>query len=254
MRSSSFTVPSALATALLLAAGAAAQPLSPGYVLIGGNIVPPGGVSSTEVDLGIGFDAGAFDLHIHDEGNAAEYSPSEAALFVPGEAAISRPVSSAFNFTGVGAGQDLWRLPQTFNPDLLYTGIGAEEIAPGTFQPGSFGLRLVGVAGGTDGLSPAPGFFSMWASTDTGPAAIFASADGISAADTLSLVEGSHSHYNFGFSQPGWYAVTVEASAVTVDGSPVSGQATYYFQVVPTPGAAAVLGAGALLAARRRRN
>ncbi len=62
-----------------------------------------------------------------------------------------------------------------------------------------------------------------------------ATADGITAADFITILEGGHGHFNFGFTEMGLYEVTFEAVATLADGDTVaSGDVTYFFQVGQT--------------------
>ncbi|MFN9982522.1 MAG: TIGR03769 domain-containing protein, partial [bacterium] len=107
---------------------------------------------------------------------------------------------------------------------------------------GNISLSLKAVSG--------PGNFSVWSLNGFGaPEVRMSTANGISADDRLALVPGSHGHFNVGFSAPGDYLVTLEASGThLIDGLRTSDPATYRFQVIPEPStwALAVAGAGAL--------
>jgi surface-anchored protein len=178
------------------------------------------------VDVGIAIEDGAWDLHVHDESNDAEYEPDAALLHVGPAAAEARPAGDAFDFIGVAAGETFWRLPQSEDPRLLFLGVGAEEIEPGTFTDGRVRLVLKAVNG--------PGHFSVWQSTDAGPAVFMATSDGITAADLLTVLEGGHEHYNWGFSARGRYEVTFQAWRFLDDGDDIpdfSEEVTYYFSV-----------------------
>lgn len=178
-------------------------------------------------DIGLAFEAGTLDLHVHDHENEVEYHPDEALLFVGMEAIVSREGAAAdpaYNFLGVNVGESFFVLPEVENTDLLFLGIAGEEIAPGSFQGGAAQLQLVAVNG--------PGYFSIWKSGATAPQLAMATSDGISGNDMLSILEGSHSHYNYAFTKKGNYDVTFEAKATLADGSVVStGFVTYFFRV-----------------------
>ncbi len=176
-------------------------------------------------DIGIAYEDG-WDLHVHDETNGAEHEPADVLLYVGPQAEEVRVEDARFDFIGVGAGETYWRLPDVENPELLFLGIGAEEIADGTFQGGNVQLQLKAVNG--------PGQFSLWQNTDTGPDVVMATSDGITGDDSLSVLEGSHEHYNWGFTALGEYEVTFEATGTLADGTAVaSGDVTYFFSVDP---------------------
>lgn len=193
-------------------------------------------------------------VHAHDEENGVEYLPASVLFFVKPQALVGRPAGSQWNFIGTGAGQNVWVLPQTQNVNLIYGGVAAEEIEPGTFltysitdprinngNPASaewVHYRLRGVNG--------PGQFSMWQTDTFGqPVVWMASADGIQPSDFVVLPAGSHVHYNWGFTEPGFYEVIVEATAFLPNGDPtISGEVSYFFAVnaVPEPGSLALMG------------
>jgi surface-anchored protein len=203
-------------------------------------------LTSGHADIGIGYD-GAFDLHVHDDETDTEYAPDEVILGV-GSAALQFSPGGAFSFLGP-AGTPVWVLPKEQNPELLFLGLGTEELDPADWT-GNIGLTLTAVSG--------PGTFYLWDVNSFGvPTVSMNSGDGITAGDTVSLVPGSHAHYNLGFSAPGTYSVSFEATGLhVVDGFQNSGPAAYTFQVVPEPGSVvlAIVGAGAVLWYSRRRS
>jgi surface-anchored protein len=177
-------------------------------------------------DIGLAYEEDELHLHVHDHENEVEYHPDEALLFVGMEAIVNRDgpaADPAYDFLGVNVGESLFVLPEVENIDLLFLGIGGEEIPAGTFQNGSAQLRLVAVNG--------PGHFSIWKSGSTAPQVAMATSNGVTSEDNLSILEGGHSHYNYGFSKKGNYEVTFLASATRADGTDVStGYVTYYFR------------------------
>lgn len=209
-----------------------------------GEAAPPDflAVLTTEhVDIGLAYGAheesgegddhdhepGEWDLHVHDGTNDIEYAPDEALLYVGPQAILERVgpfADAAFDFLGVAPGESFYRLPQSVHPELLFLGIGAEEIEEGTFQDGRIALRLKAVSG--------PGHFSAWRATDEGPQLVMSTVDGVTHGDRLEALEGSHQHVNLGFSARGRYELTFETSGVLADGHvTMSGDTTYYFLV-----------------------
>ncbi len=203
-------------------------------------------LTSGHADVGIGYE-GAFNLHVHDETTDTEYAPNDAILVV-GNQGLQLSPGGAFSFLGP-AGTPVWVLPNEQNPELLFLGLGAEELLPADWN-GDITLSLKSVTG--------PGNFCLWDVNAFGvPSVKMNSADGIQPGDSVSAVPGSHGHYNWGFSAPGAYSVSFEASGLNVlDGPQNSGPVAYSFQVVPEPGpfALAALGLGVIscLWVRRR--
>jgi surface-anchored protein len=206
-------------------------------------------LSTEHVDIGVNYEDGAWDLHIHDETNDVEYEPGDAILRVNAEALTTVSSNPLFNFLGT-PGSPLWLLPNTQNPGLLFLGFGAEELASGLFVGDSVSLRLHSVSG--------PGEFAVFDFNSLGePRVVMNSRDGFSAADTFAVVPGGHSDMNWAFSQPGLYTVNFEASGTLADGGVFtsSGPVAYTFQVVPEPSTWALMAmglGGAWLLGRRR--
>lgn len=178
-------------------------------------------------DVGIAFEDGEWEPHIHDEANDVEYETNGAVLYVGPQAAKARPAGAEFDFIGVPAGSPIWQLPHSPpNPELLQLGFGTEEIESGTFLDGVLRIRLLAVNG--------PGQFSVWRSTDDGPAVFMSTADGITDEDVFTALEGGHADLNWGFTAKGRYEVTFQPWGYLDDGDAVADygpEATYYFSV-----------------------
>ena len=184
-------------------------------------------------DIGVNFADNIWDLHIHQHEPDTEYEPDEAVLYVGSEAMITRSgdtANAAYDFLGVPAGSSVFVLPEVENTNLLFLGIGGEELGQGLLGGDVAKLRLASVSG--------PGHFSIWQAglTATTPKLIMATSDGIDASDAFDVVAGSHSHANFAFSRKGYYEVTFVASGVDAAGNETdSGMVTYYFEVGNDP-------------------
>lgn len=205
-------------------------------------------ISSGHVDIGIGYEDKAFDLHVHQEEPLdQEFAPGEAVFAVgPASAGVS-PGGAYVSFLGA-AGTPVWILPTAEKEQLPFLGFGTEELTAADWS-GNISLSLKAISG--------PGTFSIWGVSGFGaPELKMSSVNGISADDRLLLVPGSHGHFNVGFSAPGDYRVTLEASGNhLIDGLRSSDPATYRFQVVPEPStwALALTGVGVSALAFHRR-
>lgn len=174
--------------------------LLPAAVLTAGLLVssvPAAAVySKGHGDLGIAYEDGVFEPHWHLHSGAVvdgtplaedgEFAPHEMQALVP-DPSIARPSGSAWDFLGVTAGASVWFLPQGEDVNKPFLGIASEELEPAEWT--SLTLSLVGVSG------PAGGELSLWENDFAGPAVKLATSDGIGAADSFSLIVGSHAHY-----------------------------------------------------------
>lgn len=168
--------------------------------------------------------SGTTEISIH------EAAGSQVLLPVVSAAQTTRFPGSQWDFIGVGAGANYWRLPKDQNISVLFLGLSTEELTASDFaSPITF--TLLGVTG-TSG-SPAPGFFSAWNTGDLGPVPLMSTAVGTTP-NSLSVAAGSHSHFNYGFTAPGLYNVEFKVSgtlAPSLGGELVEGTTTYSFGV-----------------------
>jgi surface-anchored protein len=173
--------------------------------------------------VGIAFENGAFDVHVHDEEHGVEYAPSEVQLVAKPGAEIAVPDDPAYSFLGT-AGSRAWVLPQVQDPDLLWPGIGAEEIGPGVFSNDALKVDLVAAGGPAD--------VSVFTTDAFGAPTVLAdSGDGLP--DTINTTAGGHLHANWAFEAPGYYTLKVRVSGtLAATGKKVTSSiATYCFKV-----------------------
>lgn len=182
-----------------------------------------------------------FDLHLHSE-DGDLFDSSGAAVFeaeadsamlpVVSAAKNTRPAGTEWDFTGTTSGASLWVLPKSQNVNLIFLGIGAEEVTPADLA-GNITLAFDSLTG------PAGAAFSVWdVDSFAAPVPLMTSASGFGAVpNQITVIPGSHSHYNVGFTAPGLYDVTFTASATlaaALGGGAVTGTATYSFGVFDT--------------------
>lgn len=214
-------------------------------LLTGGHMDGPafGYVSNADVTLDPLLTQG-FEPHYHNHGDpdaavvdgVPQLSESE---YEPGDLIVAVPELSV---TTLGATNYYW-LPETEMDASAngtpFLGIGIEELVPGDWIGGTVSLKLVSISG--------PGDFLLWQDDGFGGGNVFFD----SAGDSFTLSAGSHTHYNWGFTEKGIYELEFEISGNHVDDGFQSASGLYTFQV-PEP-SSAVLGAFATLALLRRR-
>lgn len=188
-----------------------------------------------------------FEPHYHNHGapdaavvdgvpqtSESEYEPGDLIVVVP-----------ELSVTTLGAINYYW-LPQTEMDASAngtpFLGIGIEELSPGDWIGGTVSLKLVSISG--------PGDFKLWQDDGFGGANVFFD----SAGDSFTLTAGSHTHYNWGFTEVGAYELEFEISGNHIDDGLQSASGSYTFHVIPEP-SSALLGAFAwLLLVRRKRH
>lgn len=182
-------------------------------------------ITEGHVDIGIAYENDAWDLHVHDEENDVEYEPDEALIYAGNAALTTRLGGSQYDFIGVAAGASYYQIPNSEIAGVPFLGFGLEEIDDGTFAGNTVTLSLLSVNG--------PGQFSLW--RNSGLDIAFATSDDITALDSVELPTGEHEHYNYAFTAPGRYEVTVQATGI-LEGETeptTSDPVTYYFFVGP---------------------
>ena len=156
-------------------------------------------------------------------GEVGEWSPSSFITVVPQNIAVARPVGSQWDFLGANPGQLVWVFGQTSQPGVPFVGFDTSKANGGT---GTFTLAniLARPAGGEVSLFSMGGFGTptvFWSSFQAGT-------------DAVTVPAATHAHYNFGFSQPGYYELEVVG---TGDNFPGQATSVFAFQVVPEPSA-----------------
>ncbi|MHC5060409.1 MAG: choice-of-anchor M domain-containing protein [Planctomycetota bacterium] len=216
-------------------------------------------------DVGINYEEGAWDLHIHAEGADiggledvdGEFEPDAIITVIPDHAEHIRETGSQWDFIGVAAGQPLWRLPQHENDggdhsghdhEIPFLGIGTHELASDIFVDDKITLSLVSASFFGSG----PGHFSLWNTDEFNQTVVYMSSFDPSVETDLNLYAGLHGHYNWDFSALGTYEIELMASGELVTGGTTSGTAVYTFQVVPEPASVSLLALGAVALLRKK--
>jgi surface-anchored protein len=190
--------------------------------------------SFDHADIGIGLEDGELELHFHSEELELELEPDEVVLRLLPSAEIPVPAGGSFSFLGA-PGTPVYVLPEdattASNNHLLFLGLGTEEIDPADLA-GDITLTLTNLV-----FTPEPGAsgtasFATYNLDAFGvPTVVMDSGDGITAADSMDLTAGTHSHVNWAFTKPGKYLVSFSASAPLTGGGTATDSATFTFIV-----------------------
>lgn len=173
-------------------------------------VLDHGHVDAVDVE----YEDGALELHVHDESvePSVEYDPAQVVLKALPGARTTVPADASYRFLGP-AGAPVSVLPETQDPDLLWPGFSTEELTTGVFAGDSLKVTLKSVRG--------PGAASVFTTDPFGAASVLLnSGDGLP--DALTLPAGLHEHVNWGFTKPGVYKLTFQATATLTSGATVS--------------------------------
>ena len=147
--------------------------------------------------------------------------------------------------TTLGATSYYW-LPETETAaatnNVPFLGIGLEELNLADWSDGIVTLTLLNHVG--------PGKFRLWQDDGFGGAIDFIHTDG--GAMSFNIAAGTHTHYNWGFTELGIHELEFQISGTHVVYQFQSGAATYTF-AVPEPSTALLGALGAVALLRRRR-
>lgn len=210
------TVAAALACGAMTAY--AATPLSTGHVDV----------------VDVEYADGVLELHVHDESVTpdVEYAPSDVVLNVLPGARATVPSGSQYAFLGA-AGASTWILPQNQNTNLLWPGLSAEHITPGTFTGDKVTVRLVSALRDTnaDGVGDASARFAVYKDNGGAVTKYFDSSDGVSSTvDARGLSAGEHDHANWAFGATGDYVLKFRASATLASNGTTVNSATFTYK------------------------
>jgi len=203
-------------------------------------------------DFGVGYEDGVLNFHFHGEGATVdgtyredeEFEISDVIAIASEESMITLPF--AFAPLGADAGDTVWVLPEVQNPALPFLGLATEELLSSEWGNLTFTLGAVNSPSGT-------GQFALWQSGSFGETLLrMSTAD--PGVDQVVLAPGSHSHYNWGFTEAGNWEIEITVSGNHVTDGLISATQTLNFQVIPEPSAALLGSIGLLgLVVRRRR-
>lgn len=181
----------------------------------------PGVLEAGHVDMGPRFVDGTWRLLVHDD--AARTDPSAPSVWRTPERTVLRVVDAAvqqvpddpaYAFVGAEPGADVWVVPQTQDPDVVWLGWNTQdpEVMASVDRGMTLGLR--GVQG--------PGTMTVYLQSGTfGAPQVLWDSRAAEAQDVWVDVN-THTHASWVFTAPGVYLVQVEVAADLLDGSRVT--------------------------------
>jgi len=206
-------------------------------------------VDTYHTDFDVSFQPSGWDVVISYEGPSPSVThqdlcPEEALLYGNAKSRWLLPsIPAGFGFIGAKPGQPFWILPQNAGTGALPLGLSTEKADTGRlcrWNPHDsrgaanddlwFEVRLINVH------APADANFALWQADGVHPPVVFMSTHdwGITDQNVCYISAGSHVHLNWGFTQPGLYALDFRISTalncddwLTADWAP-SGDGTYY--------------------------
>ncbi len=211
-------------------------------------------------DIGIGYEDG--ELHPHWHGNTSggsawnlpqgEYDSDEVVAVIFN---TRNSANGSANYLGVPTGTPVY-VAGLINVQP-WLGFGAEELNPLEWV-GDITITLTGWT------TPDGGEFALYTTNGAGTSTtdVYLSSYDPDTADAWGLGSnvfgigvGGHDHYQFGFTAPGYYELTLEFSGEHATDGLVSGSGTFGFQVIPEPsiGILAGIGLAGLVVLRRFR-
>ncbi|MEH0970755.1 choice-of-anchor M domain-containing protein [Micromonospora sp. CPCC 205546] len=228
--------------ATLRARGFAA--LAVGAVVVAGTVLAPtAAVAAEKVVLSKGhtdaldvrYEDGALSLKVNDDtvSPSVTRDPADVTFQVLPDAAMAVPDDPRFAFLGT-AGSQVWLLPLTQDPDLLWPGWNTTALDSGVFQGDKVRLSLLDVRG--------PGDVTLFTQDSFGgPIVKFRGDDGLP--DAIDVPVHTHAHSNRAFGALGSYTLKFQADATLTNGTTVStGPVDYSFVVGELPGSAPEVG------------
>ncbi|HWL94958.1 MAG TPA: choice-of-anchor M domain-containing protein [Phycisphaerae bacterium] len=184
----------------------------------------PATVSLGHTDLDVPYRNCEWDVEISPE--SGQLAPADALLYGGTQARFTlASIPPGFEFIGAAPGETFWILPQNQMAGVIFLGVSSESMTiadrgrlcewnPGDPRGGAdvpakwIRIELAEVRG------PEGGYFSVWQTTGPGQVVQYMSTfeEGITDVDSYHVLAGSHSHVNWGFTEPGVYEVDFHLS------------------------------------------
>jgi putative ABC transporter-associated repeat protein len=187
-------------------------------------------LATGHVDLGPKFVGQDWTLLVHDDvakadpgGVSVWRHPAETVIHVLDQAILTVPDDPAYQFVGAAAGEAVWVVPQTQNPEAVWLGWNTQD--PEVMERIDRGvtLSLTGAEGpGTVTVYLQSGAFGE-------PALLFDSR--VTEPQSVWVDVNTHTHANWVFTKPGVYLLELTVEADLIDGTPVTDSQMIRFAV-----------------------
>ncbi|MDR2252974.1 MAG: choice-of-anchor M domain-containing protein, partial [Bifidobacteriaceae bacterium] len=173
------------------------------------------------IDMGPKYDDGSWRFLIHDDVAKADANatsvwryPAETVFHVLDAAKLTVPDDPAYEFLGAAPGSEVYVVPQTQNPEVVWVGWNTQD--PQVMETIDRGITLS--LGGVQG----PGVMTVYLQSGSfgEPQLLWDSR--AAGAQPIWVDVNTHTHANWVFTEPGVYLVDLTADADLIDGTHVS--------------------------------
>ena len=154
-------------------------------------------------------------------GQQGRFNPARTVFHLPDVEDAHTKVVAGYDYIAP-EGTDIFYIPSTRTRGLLYPGLGAEGIRPGTLKNNTINLELVRSS------VPEGGRAEVFTESGRDNPRVFSTNDQLA---PHTITSGGHEHLSWAFTRAGVYQLTFRATANLADGTPVSSEATYTIAV-----------------------
>ncbi len=154
-------------------------------------------------------------------GKQGRFNPARTVFHLPDVEDAHTNVVAGYDYIAP-EGTDIFYIPSTRTRGLLYPGLGAEGIRPGTLKNNTINLELVRSS------VPEGGRAEVFTESGRDNPRVFSTNDQLA---PHTITSGGHEHLSWAFTREGIYQLTFRATATLADGTPVSSEATYTIAV-----------------------
>ena len=182
-------------------------------------------IDAGHVDIGPTLNTGEWTVQLHDDTTLPRYwrMPADVVLKVNEAGKLTVPDDAKYEFLGVDAGTEVYVVPQTQHPEVVWLGWNTQE--PGVLDQLDLGatLELLKVEG--------PGDVIVYLQNGNfgDPQQLYSTYEALP--QQAWIESNTHTHANWVFTEPGVYAVQIGFTATLKDGTEVTANDTLRFAV-----------------------